>query len=173
MDFVSCCSSLTEDFWLITVIFMLKWDRPLCTQGERPVSTSSFTRSLPDYCIATARLALIVHLLFARKNVVVQQHDGAVVSAAKVMVLILDLYFECRSHVLPVSSWVLLGFTSFLIQSKHMHLSSIENSKWVCIWVPTLFLFRCGPVMSWQHIQGITLPSPHNTWVRLKLSNNE
>ena len=65
-------------------------------------------------------------------------------------------------HVLPVSAWVLSGFSGFLPQSKNMHVRSIEHSK-LSVGVHVSVngcLFLCGPAMNWRLVQGVTLPSP-------------
>ena len=75
-------------------------------------------------------------------------------------------------HVLPVSAWVLSGFSGFLPQSKNMHVRSIGDSK-LSLGVNVSVngcVSLCGPAMNWRLIQGVTLPSPQDSWDRLQLT---
>lgn len=63
-------------------------------------------------------------------------------------------------HGLPVS----VGLSSFLAQSKNIHVSSIGHCKVsVCVNVcANGCLFLCSPAMSWRLVRGLTLPPPYD-----------
>ena len=66
----------------------------------------------------------------------------------------------------------LSGFSGFLPQSKNMHVRSIGDSK-LSLGVNVSVngcVSLCGPAMNWRLIQGVTLPSPQDSWDRLQLT---
>lgn len=64
----------------------------------------------------------------------------------------------------------LRGFSSFLQQLKNMHVLSIWDLK-LSIGVNVSAkscLSVCGPAKNWRLFQGVTLPSPYDSWERLQ-----
>ena len=63
-------------------------------------------------------------------------------------------------HVLPVSAWVLSGYSGFLPPSKNMHVRLIGDSKLslgVSVSVGDC-LSLCGPVMGWRPVPASPRP---------------
>merc|ERR1712035_59525 len=76
-------------------------------------------------------------------------------------------------HVLPVSAWVLSGYSGFLPQSKDMQVGDrlIGDSKLtvgVNVSMNGCLSLRVSPATVWRPVQGVPCLSPNVSWDRLQ-----